>query len=61
MTEFSKLEIISKENAKLRQELQNCRDSLKLAQHRLIEAQEDLRKIKWMLVRLEESNGKNPR
>ena len=55
MTEFSKLEIISRENAQLRRELQNALDALRMTRDRLIEAQEELRNVKWALVRLEEA------
>lgn len=60
MTEFSKLEIISRENAQLRKELQNALDALRITRDRLIEAQNELRKIKWALVKLEEGRHGKP-
>lgn len=51
------LETISAENKQLRKELDNALKALGLARDRLIEAQEELRRIKWYLVSLEEAKG----
>ena len=51
------LEAISAENKQLRKELDNALKALGLARDRLIEAQEELRRIKWYLVSLEEAKG----
>ena len=51
----STLESIYAENKQLRKELDNALKALGLARDRLIEAQEELRRIKWYLVSLEEA------
>jgi len=50
-------EALSAENKQLRKELDNALKALGLARDRLIEAQEELRRIKWYLVSLEEAKG----
>lgn len=57
MEQKSTLETISAENKQLRKELDNALKALGLARDRLIEAQEELRRIKWYLVALEEGKG----
>lgn len=57
MEKKSTLEAISAENKQLRKELDNALKALGLARDRLIEAQDELRKIKWYLVALEEGKG----
>jgi len=57
MEQTSKLEDICAENKQLRKELDNALKALGLARDRLIEAQEELRRIKWYLVSLEEAKG----
>jgi len=57
MEQTSKLEAICAENKQLRKELDNALKALGLARDRLIEAQEELRRIKWYLVSLEEAKG----
>lgn len=54
MAEKSTLEAISAENKQLRKELDNALKALGLARDRLIEAQDELRQVKWMLVAAEE-------
>jgi hypothetical protein len=51
------LEDLFAENKQLRKELDNALKALGLARDRLIEAQEELRRIKWYLVSLEEAKG----
>jgi hypothetical protein len=48
---------MSAENKQLRRELDNALKALGLARDRLIEAQEELRRIKWYLVSMEEGKG----
>lgn len=50
-------EALFAENKQLRKELDNALKALGLARDRLIEAQEELRRIKWYLVSLEEAKG----
>ena len=50
-------EALFAENKQLRKELDNALKALGLARDRLIEAQEELRRIKWYLVALEEGKG----
>ena len=50
-------EALFAENKQLRKELDNALKALGLARDRLIEAQEELRRIKWYLVALEEAKG----
>ncbi len=57
MAEKSTLEAISAENKQLRRELANALKALGLARDRLIEAQEELRMVKWMLVAAEEGRS----
>lgn len=57
MADHSTLESISMENAQLRKELDNALKALGLARNRLIEAQEELRQIKWMLIKSEEGKS----
>lgn len=57
MEQKSTLEAIYAENKQLRKELDNALKALGLARDRLIEAQEELRRIKWYLVALEEAKG----
>lgn len=57
MEDRSTLESISSENAQLRKELDNALKALGMARNRLIEAQEELRQVKWLLVRSEEGKG----
>lgn len=57
MAEKSTLEAISAENKQLRKELDNALKALGLARDRLIEAQEELRMVKWMLVAAEEGRS----
>lgn len=57
MAEKSTLEAISAENKQLRRELDNALKALGLARDRLIEAQEELRMVKWMLVAAEEGRS----
>lgn len=57
MEQKSTLEAISAENKQLRKELDNALKALGLARDRLIEAQEEIRQIKWYLVALEEGKG----
>lgn len=49
---------MSKE-AQLRKELDNALKALGLARDKLIETQEELRQVKWLLVQMEESRGTN--
>ena len=49
---------MSKE-AQLRKELDNALKALGLARDKLIETQEELRQLKWLLVKMEESRGAN--
>ena len=46
-----------KREEQLRKELDNALKALGLARDRLIEAQDELRQIKWYLVALEEGKG----
>lgn len=55
MEQNSTLETLFAENKQLRKELDNALKALGLARDRLIEAQEELRRIKWYLVSLEEA------
>ena len=57
MEKKSTLEAISAENKQLRRELDNALKALGLARDRLIEAQEELRMVKWMLVAAEEGRS----
>jgi peptidoglycan hydrolase CwlO-like protein len=57
MEQKSTLEDLFAENKQLRKELDNALKALGLARDRLIEAQEELRRIKWYLVSLEEAKG----
>ena len=57
MAEKSTLEAISAENKQLRRELDNALKALGLARDRLIEAQEELRRVKWLLVAAEEGRS----
>jgi len=57
MEQTSTWEAICAENKQLRKELDNALKALGLARDRLIEAQEELRRIKWYLVSLEEAKG----
>lgn len=57
MEKKSTLEAISAENKQLRKELDNALKALGLARDRLIEAQEEIRQIKWYLVALEEGKS----
>lgn len=57
MEKKSTLEAISAENKQLRKELDNALKALGLARDRLIEAQEELRRVKWMLVAAEEGRS----
>ena len=57
MAAKSTLETISAENKQLRKELDNALKALGLARDRLIEAQEELRMVKWMLVAAEEGRS----
>lgn len=57
MEQKSTLEDLFAENKQLRKELDNALKALGLARDRLIEAQEELRRIKWYLVSLEETKG----
>ena len=57
MEQKSTLEDLFEENKQLRKELDNALKALGLARDRLIEAQEELRRIKWYLVSLEEAKG----
>lgn len=41
----------------LKKELDNALKALGLARDRLIETQEELRLVKWLLVQMEESRG----
>ena len=50
-------ETLFAENKQLRKELDNALKALGLARDRLIEAQEELRRMKWYLVALEEAKG----
>lgn len=54
MAAKSTLETISAENKQLRKELDNALKALGLARDRLIEAQKELRQVKWLLVAAEE-------
>ena len=51
------MEAISAENKQLRRELDNALKALGLARDRLIEAQEELRRVKWLLVAAEEGRS----
>lgn len=51
------MEAISAENKQLHRELDNALKALGLARDRLIEAQEEMRRIKWYLVSLEEGKS----
>ncbi len=57
MGKTSTLETISAENKQLRKELDNALKALGLARDRLIEAQDELRRIKWLLVATEEGKS----
>jgi peptidoglycan hydrolase CwlO-like protein len=57
MEQKSTLEDLFAENKQLRKELDNALKALGLARDRLIEAQDELRRIKWYLVSLEEAKG----
>lgn len=57
MEQTSTLEAISAENKQLRKELDNALKALGLACDRLIESQEEMRRIKRYLVSLEEAKG----
>ena len=57
MEQKSTVEDLFAENKQLRKELDNALKALGLARDRLIEAQEELRRIKWYLVSLEEAKG----
>lgn len=57
MEQTSTLEAISAENKQLRKELDNALKALGIARDRLIEAQEEMRRIKWYLVALEEGKS----
>lgn len=57
MAAKSTLETISAENKQLRKELDNALKALGLARDRLIEAQEELRQVKWLLVAAEEGRS----
>lgn len=51
---------MSKEE-QLRKELDNALKALGMARDRLIETQEELRQVKWLLVQMEEGKrGANP-
>ena len=54
MNQYSRAQTISKENERLRRELKNALDALQMARTRLIEAQQELRAVKLMLIKLEE-------
>lgn len=54
MTEYTRTRNTLKENERLRRELKNALDALKMARERLIEAQSELRAVKLMLIKLEE-------
>lgn len=57
---FEKEEQVSREE-QLRKELDNALKALGLARDRLIETQEELRQLKWLLVQAEEGKrGANP-
>jgi hypothetical protein len=57
------IEQILTENKQIRKELDNALKALGLARDRLIEAQEELRRLKWVLVQQEEGKAcaSNPR
>jgi len=50
----TEIEQILTENKQIRKELDNALKALGLARDRLIEAQEELRRLKWVLVQQEE-------
>lgn len=48
---------LESENIQLRKELDNALKALGMARDRLIEAQEELRQLKWYLLKLEEKKA----
>jgi len=53
----TEIEQILTENKQIRKELDNALKALGLARDRLIEAQEELRRLKWALVQQEEGTA----
>lgn len=54
----TEIEQILTENKQIRKELDNALKALGLARDRLIEAQEELRRLKWVLVQQEEGTAR---